>query len=121
MHGLVLTGWIASVPVGSHIPILLKDVPYPPEVRAKNYATTETDLYMAAMSMVDFMTGGLKSNLADYPRAIKAHFNAVITLDQLSRPGDAFALRASFDEIIERIWGPRRYRPFPWPREFSRT
>jgi hypothetical protein len=41
-------------------------------------------------------------------------FAAGCTLATRSRrPDDAWELLREFDELIERLWGPRRFRPFP--------
>jgi hypothetical protein len=32
------------------------------------------------------------------------------------RPRDAWALKDEFTDLIERLWGPRTFRPFALPR-----
>lgn len=118
LHGIVLIDWKAAVAPGDRIQIVSKDhYPhmYPREVGDKETVGPETDIYMAARVMEGVLYGPTGAGRATTPTAIRAHLNACLMPKASNRPGDALETMASFTEIIERLWGRRRYRPFAWP------
>lgn len=108
-HGLVLVDWCYSVKYDSdeHVPALVPDWKplYPAEIINKEHPGTYSDFHMAAETMLYITDPAL-------PRQIKAFFNAMMLKSTRSRPQNAWALLTDFDALIERIDGPRRFRPF---------
>ena len=115
LHGLVLVDWCYSVPLAEsgtapHVPAMVprhEDL-YPPEVAERRPATPATDVYMATRC-VEYLTG------ARLPRPLRAFARGCALPDPRRRPHDAFALLAELDEVLERVYGPRRFRPFHLP------
>lgn len=111
LHGLVLVGWCHAVAdTGEHVPAMVDrhaDL-YPPEVPARGPATPGTDLFMAARCMLRLM--GDRT-----PPAMRAFARGCTLPAPHRRPSDAWRLLAEFDELLERLYGPRRFRPFRMP------
>jgi hypothetical protein len=108
-HGLVIVDWCYSVPRGTTIPALVARyrAHYPSEVTGRGLASPATDIYMA--------TGLMLRLIADPPDALR-RFAAGCSYDAPSmRPEDAWHLLAEFDELLEDLYGPRRFRAFAMP------
>jgi serine/threonine protein kinase len=108
-HGVVLVDWCYSVPAGGTVPAVVTRhrSAYPPEVMAKQPATAATDIYMAT---------GLMLRLIDHPPERMRRFAAGCRYDApRMRPQDAWQLLAEFDELLDDLYGPRRFRPFALP------
>lgn len=116
-HGVVLVGWSAAVEDGGTISLLSSEYRdwYPPEVLGKKPASPETDIYLAARSFIA-LSGGMEGGLL--PKAMRAHFRACL-LPQAQRPGDAWETKDSFTDVLERLYGPRKFRPFVMPKRRS--
>ncbi|MFI0368187.1 molecular chaperone DnaJ [Actinomadura sp. 1N219] len=116
-HGLVLVDWCYSVPgcyahvdSSGRVPAMVDRYAgwYPPEVPGRQAANPATDLYMATRCMTDLM--GDKA-----PKAMRSFARGCLLPAQNRRPSDAWRLLAEFDELLERLYGPRRFRPFHLP------
>lgn len=117
LHGLVLVDWCYSVvdpspdtrPSG-RIPAMVTRYAdwYPPEVAARRSATPATDLAMAARCLLH-LTGDRT------PKRFRAFARGCLISSPDRRPDDAWRLLAEFDELLERLYGPRRFRPFAMP------
>ncbi|MDL4817957.1 molecular chaperone DnaJ [Actinomadura opuntiae] len=116
-HGLVLVDWCYSVPgcyahadPSGRVPALVERYRdwYPPEVPARRPASQATDLFMAARCMTDLM--GDRA-----PKAMRMFARGCLLTAQNRRPHDAWRLLAELDELLERLYGPRRFRPFHLP------
>jgi hypothetical protein len=114
-HGLVLVDWCYSVP-GCHpdrsgrVPALVPRRAdwYPPEVAAREPAGPGTDLYLATRCMTHLMADGA-------PRPLRAFARGCLLTAQRRRPQDAWRLLTELDDLLERLYGPRRFRPFSLP------
>jgi len=118
-HGLVLIDWCYSVPapagrLGGAPAGRLGAVPgryrawYPPEVLARQAAGPDLDIWLATRCMTELIGTALPDPLAS--------FAAGCTLaSPRRRPDDAWRLLAEFDDLLERLYGPRRFRPFARP------
>jgi serine/threonine protein kinase len=112
-HGLVLLDWCYAVvdePEGT-IPALVERYRdwYPPEVIHRRPATPATDIQLAARC-VERLLGG------EAPHQIRAHLRGCTLPDQARRPRDAWRLLGELDELLERLYGPRTFRPFTMPQ-----
>ncbi|MEU4218619.1 molecular chaperone DnaJ [Actinoplanes sp. NPDC026623] len=108
-HGVVLVDWCYSVAPGTPVPALVARhrAAYPPEVTAGRPATAATDIFMA--------TGLMLGLVADPPAALR-RFAAGCSYDApRMRPQDAWSLLGELDELLENLYGPRRFRPFAMP------
>lgn len=106
-HGVVLVDWCFAVVGEGAVPALVPGHEdwYPAEVTARRPAGPGTDLAMAARCMTWLMAGRA-------PRELRA-FAAGCTRPKLAaRPDDAWRLLGELDEVLDRLFGPRTFRPF---------
>lgn len=112
-HGLLLTDWEAAVtePAGRVRMVSAKYRSwYPEDVFKKDApAAPGLDIYLAARSMAEL--------LGDAPRPIRAFLNGCTLPGPKQRPVDAWRVLEEFDELIEKLWGRRTYRPLVMPKE----
>jgi len=108
-HGLVLVDWCYSVPAGATVPALVARhrAAYPPEVTARQPATAATDIFMA--------TGLMLRLIRQPPDALRRFARGCRYDKPRMRPQDAWHLLAEFDELLDDLYGPRRFRPFAMP------
>lgn len=108
MHGVVPVDWKHSVEIGDPL------VAVPPGSRGRytadalerRPAVPGLDLAMAAQCVADLLDWDAT------PRPMRAFLNGC-RMDTMRRaPQDAFALVDEYTDVIERMWGPRKYRPF---------
>lgn len=114
LHGLVLLDWCYAVPEGRPIRAVAKPYRdwYPTEVFDRQGAGPETDIYMGARSMLALVGGAGDGRPPEtLPRPLRAFFRAC-TLPRQLRPDDAWELKEMFEEVLERLYGPRKFRPF---------
>ncbi|MFC5940113.1 serine/threonine protein kinase [Micromonospora harpali] len=106
-HGVVLVDWCFSAAAGGTIPALVPGHEdwYPPEVAARRACGPGTDLAMAATCMAWLM--GDRA-----PRELRAFAHGCRRPALPSRPDDAWRLLRELDEVLERLYGPRTFRPF---------
>ncbi|WP_119729577.1 lipopolysaccharide kinase InaA family protein [Thermomonospora amylolytica] len=117
LHGLVLVDWCYSVP-GCHaatdpsgrVPAMVDRYAdwYPEEVPGRRPASPATDIFMATRCMTHLMADKA-------PRALRLFAKGCTLSAQNRRPSDAWRLLAELDEVLERLYGPRRFRPFHMP------
>ncbi|WP_019630958.1 hypothetical protein [Actinomadura atramentaria] len=109
-HGVVLVDWCYSALDGDRVPALVARYAdrYPPEVTGKRPAVPATDVHLATLCMTDLMGDRAPAELARFARGCTLPSPA-------ARPGDAWALLGELDELLERLYGPRRFRPFTMP------
>lgn len=110
-HGLVLVDWCySSINAAGRLPAIVgryRDW-YPPEVLAGEAAGPDLDIWLAARCLTDLIGARL-------PRPM-ASFAAGCQLARPStRPADAWRVLADFDEVLDRLYGPRTFRPFAMP------
>jgi hypothetical protein len=110
LHGLVLVDWCYATATGTDLPVLLHRhaADYPPEARAHEPATAATDIHLAARCMAALMG-------PQAPPPLRAFLRGCTLPAQDRRPGDAWALLAELDDLLERLYGPRTFRPFAMP------
>jgi hypothetical protein len=111
-HGLTLVDWCYSCggPNPANLPAAVARYRdwYPPELSAGYAPGPDLDIYLATKTMLALIASPVPAPLAA--------FAAGCTLaSQRRRPADAWDLLREFDDLIERMWGPRAFRPFPSP------
>ncbi|WP_304454183.1 J domain-containing protein [Nocardiopsis sp. YSL2] len=114
-HGLVLVDWCYSVTSAAahtapHIPAMVahrKDL-YPEEVLDRAPAVPATDIHMATRCIEHVTAGRL-------PRPLNTFALGCTLPRPQRRPYDGIRLLAELDEALERVFGPRRFRPFHMP------
>ena len=119
-HGLVLTNWCyAATEPGDTVPAVVRRYRgwYAPEILRSAPPTPGSDIYLATECMVALM--GDRT-----PKALDRFARGCRLTPPAARPGDAWQLLAELDDVLGRIYGPRRFRPFAlpatvpvWPRQ----
>jgi hypothetical protein len=139
-HGLTLVDWCYAT--GGPRPGALPAVPagyrdwYPPEVRCGYVPGPDLDIYLGTKCMLALLagqqmpappgggrtpgpspTGGhMPGPVPDgerLPGPLAAFAAGCLLANPRRRPDDAWALLRELDEVLERLYGPRRFRPFP--------
>jgi hypothetical protein len=108
-HGLVLVDWCYSVPgPAGRVRAIVRRYQrwYPPEVLAGDPAGPDLDIWLATRCMAELIRGRAPAGMAAFARGC-------LLASPSRRPQDAWRLLAEFDELLERLYGPRRFRPFP--------
>ncbi|MFD6681430.1 serine/threonine protein kinase [Micromonospora parva] len=106
-HGVVLVDWCFSAPVGSTIPALVPGHEdwYPPEVVQKRQCAPGTDIWMATRCMTALLNRHAPGELLTFAQGCRQR--------RLSdRPDDAWGLLRELDQVLDRLYGPRTFRPF---------
>ncbi len=116
-HNGILIDWCYSVERGEPLVAISRahQPYYPPEVLAKQPATPATDLYMAAQCMIALLGGDVTSGAlpAHVPAPIAAFLRGCRITTPSYRPTDAWALLEEFRQLLQRLYGPPTFRPFP--------
>lgn len=117
-HGLVLIDWCYSAiaPTGladaGPVPAIVSRYRdwYPPEFRPARpvNARPGLDIWLATRCMTELIGPRLPAPMASF-----AAGSMLTSPDR--RPDDAWRLLAEFDELLARLFGPRRFRPFEIP------
>lgn len=124
-HGLVLIDWCyshqasagpteGSGPADSPAPAALPAIVaryrdwYPPEVLAGGRAGRDADIWLATRCMTELM--GERQ-----PRRLAGFGAGCLLANPSRRPQDAWRLLAELDDLLERLYGPRIFRPFAIP------
>ncbi len=122
-HGLILNNWVYALPgpieSDAHLTAIVSayETWYPPEVFARQPPLPGFDIFMGARCMVcllggDPLTGELPASV---PQAIASFFRGCLLPAPHHRPQQAWDLLTEFTQLIERLWGPRTFRPFAMP------
>ncbi|HEX2312371.1 MAG TPA: hypothetical protein VHJ17_01465 [Thermomonospora sp.] len=105
-----MPGCYASTDPSGRVPAMVDRYAgwYPREVPERRPASPATDLFMATRCMTHLM--GDKA-----PTPMRWFAKGCTLAAQNRRPGDAWRLLRELDELLERLYGPRRFRPFRMP------
>ncbi|MFJ2086981.1 serine/threonine protein kinase [Micromonospora chokoriensis] len=106
-HGVVLVDWCFSAPVGSTIPALVPGHEdwYPPKVAQKRQCGPGTDIWMATRCMTWLLNRHAPSELLTFAQGCRQRLLG-------ARPDDAWRLLRELDQVLDRLYGPRTFRPF---------
>ncbi len=119
-HNGMLIDWCYSVPFGERIKAVSPPyrADYPPEVLAKQPASAATDLFMAARCLLRLLGGTQPAAGADLvlpdrvPKPIRELLRGCLLPAPQRRMGDTWELFDDFQAILQRLYGPRVFRPF---------
>ncbi|TDQ46347.1 molecular chaperone DnaJ [Actinorugispora endophytica] len=111
-HGLVLADWCYAVPEGQRVRAVVEayEDDYAPEIPQGGAATPATDIHMATRTMARLIGPRMPAPMAAFARGCALEAPSM-------RPKDAWALLGEFDGLLERLWGPRSFRPFTMPTD----
>ncbi|MFE5285670.1 hypothetical protein ACFRAQ_11965 [Nocardia sp. NPDC056611] len=102
LHGIVLVGWSFATRPGNPAAATLKSLDYPPEIR--DAVSPVTDVHLAHRLMLTML--GERA-----PDPMRAYATGCLQADPRLRP-DAADLLGEFDDLLDRLYGKRRFRPF---------
>ena len=97
---------------------------YAPEIPSKQPVSPSTDVYMAARTIAYVLGGSADAVPTPRPHDPTKHraaqqFAAFLRTCLAERPGarvnDAWQVRQSLDEMLRRLYGPRKFHPFSMP------
>lgn len=112
-HGLVLVDWCYSTK--DKKPVRAVSRPYrnwyPSDVFDREPAGPELDVYMGARTMLALCGAADGKPPLSMPSPLRAFFRACL-LPRKQRPDEAWDLQRAFDDVLERCYGPRKFRPF---------
>jgi serine/threonine protein kinase len=110
-HGLVLIDWCYAITepgeTAAAVPARYADW-YPPEVHRRLPPGPDLDIWLAARCMIDLM--GDRA-----PRPLVGFARGCMLSSPGTRPSDAWRLLGELDAVLERLYGPRKFRPFVMP------
>lgn len=110
-HGLVLVDWCYSLagPAARLAAVVgrYRDW-YPPEVLAERSAGPDLDIWLATRCMTELIGARMPERLARFAAGC-------LLASPRHRPFDAWQLLAELDELLDRLYGPRVFRPFAMP------
>jgi hypothetical protein len=118
-HGLMLRNWFSSVYDRAHTGELL---PHPDSCYAAWYpravlygepALSGMDIVMSARCMIYLLGGDGESE--KIPHFVPEHMRMFLRgsiLPGRRAPQDAWALKQELDDLLERLWGQRKFHPF---------
>jgi len=115
-HGLVLVEWepaikqgeILSAPINHHRQTVIA-----PELIEGCQPTTAADIYMAVSCMREIIAEPM-------PEKLRTFFNGCLFEQPSKRPYDAWEVKEEFDQLLEKLWGARKFRPFAVPQDLKR-
>ncbi|WP_405493517.1 hypothetical protein [Nocardia sp. NBC_00511] len=105
-HGIVLVGWSFATRPGNPAAATMKSLDYPPEIR--DAVSPATDIHQAHRLMLTMLGDRARDSDTDAMRAFAA---GCLQTDPRLRP-DAADLLGEFDDLLDRLYGKRRFRPF---------
>jgi serine/threonine protein kinase len=109
-HGLCLIDWCYSSrgPNPATLPAIVARYRdwYPGEIGPGYQPGPDLDIYLATKSVTSLIR-------EPAPRPLTAFAAGCTLASRARRPDNAWELLREFDDLIERLWGPRRFRPFP--------
>lgn len=117
MHGLVLVDW--SYSTMASMPQTLWSLEYtdwyPLGISPGKHhgdAKHELDLAMAARTMIYVLGGDPRYGSVPHglPKEYRPFFNALVS--PAAMPAHPWQIKEHFDDLLERLYGPRRFRPF---------
>lgn len=116
-HNLCLIDWSYAVfdpfATGEGFKVLNEDFSAP-EVGKKLTPTPSADLYSVGKCMIYVLGGDVKTN--KMPNSVNAELqrfiSAFVRESPIQRPRDAWLMRERLIELIENLWGPRKFLNF---------
>ncbi|MGV9414812.1 hypothetical protein ACWDOP_33335 [Nocardia sp. NPDC003693] len=105
-HGVVLAGWSFATRPGAPAAATLGALDYPPEIR--DAVSPATDVYLAHGLMLTMLGDRAPAPMRTFAAGCRQS-------DPRLRP-DAADLLGEFDDLLDRLYGQRRFRPFELPK-----
>lgn len=105
-HGVVLAGWSFATTAGTPLPGRIGSASYPPEVTAGRPVTGKADVHQLHTLMIDLLDPAERAQIRYARGCLQEN-------PRMRPPADA--LPEEYDELIGRLYGRRRFRPFAVP------
>ena len=106
-HGVCICGWIHSIEPNQLITVVPQSYKtwYPEEVLKKTYSGPESDIFLAAKTVLYIADEEL-------PKPIRRFLESLLLDSPKMRPSDAWKLNDEFTEVMDSVYGIRRFVPF---------
>lgn len=115
-HNGILIDWCYAVNHGQPIKAISPayKAHYPPEVFAKQPTTEATDIYMATVTLLQLLGGNVETKEIpnSVPKPIAALIRSCLIESPHRRPTSAWEVFDNFHEILGRLYGAPKFRPF---------
>ena len=115
-HNGILIDWCYSVEIGGQIQAVSPPYKhyYPPEVLAKRPATPATDIYMAALILIELLGGDEYGHRPSpqTPRPLAALLKSCLLESPHRRPQDAWEVFEQSHELCKKLFGTPVFREF---------
>lgn len=120
-HGAKIIDWCYAVKMEKDARIKALSAPYrdfyAPEILMRCPAGPATDIYMSAKCVLALLGGNISTN--EMPKNVPERFQGFVKSCLLKaptrRPDDAWALHGELDELLLKLVGKPKYRPFQMP------
>ncbi|GAA4901438.1 hypothetical protein LX16_0424 [Stackebrandtia albiflava] len=112
LHGVIIVDWCYAALDGAAVPAMVARYTdwYPVEVPGRRPAGPFTDIHLATRTMARLIGDRMPDPMRDFVRGCTQTTPA-------ARPDDAWRLLTEFDDLLARLYGPRRFRPFHLPTD----
>ena len=115
-HGVLLANWFYAVGQDEMLNTLPAgyDDWYPVEVKNHEGILPATDIDLAAKCML-YLLGGdpaARTFPSALPKALQSFLRGCTLPGKRQRPQDAWALKEEFDDLLQRLYGERKFHPF---------
>ena len=109
-HGLEIVDWTHAKRIGNPFGKIARRYRswYPPEATPGRTAKPETDIYMAAKSIV-YLAGGQDRIAERLPKPMRCFLKACLIEAPNMRPNNAWELQEEFSELLGDIFGPPEF------------
>lgn len=118
-HGAKIIDWCYSVSGKGRIKAISPDYKtyYAPEIFKKENVSGATDIYMAAKCALSLIGGNVENNSMpdSVPEQIQNFLKGCLFLSQSKRPSDAWGVHDEFNNLLKKVVGKSKYRPFNIP------
>jgi len=118
-HGAKIIDWCYSVTGKGRIKAISPDYKlyYAPEIFKKENVSGATDIYMAAKCAISIIGGNVEDNSMpdSVPQQIQNFLKGCLFASQSKRPNDAWEVHDEFNELLKKVVGKSKYRPFTIP------
>lgn len=115
LHKAHLINFNGASTNGSVIPFMDNRFPdyYPLEITSKQPPSIATDLFMLSKCMLSLLR---KDDKTASQELFYSFFSSLITKQQAARLISPFVLREQFNNLLQRLWGQRKYHPLQLPK-----
>ena len=116
-HNMRMIDWsygiVNSSVTGDGFKVFNKDFS-PPEVKERKMPIPASDLYSIGKCMIYVLGGDIKTNIMpdSVDKELQRFIQFFVRESPIQRAQDAWEMQSQLVKLIERLWGPRKFREF---------